>query len=55
MLQTLINNMYERDKLDMSRSSSPLIPAKDAMVIDTSLIDIEELTSLVIKNIEGKK
>jgi cytidylate kinase len=46
--------MYERDKLDMSRSSSPLKTSKDARVIDTSNIDANELTSLVIKIIEGK-
>ena len=54
MLQTLINDMYERDKLDMSRSSSPLKTSKDARIIDTSNIDANELTSLVIKIIEGK-
>ena len=55
MFQSLINDMHERDKLDMSRSSSPLIPAKDARVIDTSCMDAKELTSLAIKMIEGKK
>ena len=54
MLQSLINYMQERDKLDMSRSSSPLIPAKGAKVIDTSSINVNELTSLVIKMIEEK-
>ena len=54
MLQTLINDMHERDKLDMSRSSSPLKASRDARVIDTSSIDANELTSLAIKIIEGK-
>ena len=54
MLQTLINDMHERDKLDMSRSSSPLKASKDARVIDTTNIDANELTSLAIKIIEGK-
>ena len=55
MLQSLINDMYERDKLDMSRSSSPLTPAEDAWVIDTTIMDANKLTLLAIKMIEGKK
>jgi cytidylate kinase len=54
MLQSLINDMNKRDKLDMSRSSSPLTPAKDAWVIDTTSMDANNLTLLAIKMIEGK-
>ena len=54
MLQSLIDDMHERDKLDMSRSSSPLVTAKDAWVIDTSFMDANQLTSWAIKMIEGK-
>ena len=53
MLQTLIREMKERDKLDSSRSTSPLVPAVDAHVIDTSFIDSDELLLKAIKIIEG--
>ena len=53
MLLTLIKDMKERDKLDRSRKTSPLIPANDAHVIDTSNMDAEELLSKVTKIIEG--
>ena len=53
MLQSLIREMSERDKLDSSRTSSPLIPAVDAHVIDTSFIDADELLLKVTKIIEG--
>ncbi len=53
MLQYLIKEMYERDKLDSSRRTSPLVPADDAYVIDTSLIDADELLLKVTKIIEG--
>ena len=55
MLQTFMNNMKERDKLDSNRKISPLVPAKDAYVIDTTLINAEELLSKVVDIIERKK
>ena len=55
MLQTLMNNMRERDRLDSNRQISPLVPAKDAYVIDTTSINPEELLSKVVDIIERKK
>ncbi len=54
MLELLIKDITNRDKLDSSRKTSPLIPAKDAYVIDTSLISADELFLMVINIIEGK-
>ena len=54
MLQTLINDMTERDRLDSNRKTSPLVPAKDAHVIDTTIINSQELLLIVINIIEGK-
>ena len=53
MLHSLIREMKERDKLDSSRITSPLVPAVDAHVIDTSFIDADELLLKVTKIIEG--
>jgi len=53
MLLNLIKDMKERDRLDRSRKTSPLIPADDAHVIDTSNMDADELLSKVTKIIEG--
>ena len=53
MLQNLIREMRERDNLDKSRISSPLVPADDAHIIDTTNMDADELLSKVIKIIEG--
>ena len=53
MLHSLITEINERDKLDSSRKTSPLVPANDAHVIDTSFIDAEELLLKVTKIIEG--
>jgi cytidylate kinase len=54
MLHTLINDMKERDQLDSNRNTSPLVPAKDAHVIDTTIINSQELLLIVINIIEGK-
>ena len=53
MLQSLVREMRERDNLDKSRISSPLVPADDAHIIDTTNMDANELLSKVSKIIEG--
>ena len=53
MLQSLIVELKQRDRLDRSRSTSPLLQAHDAHVIDTSLINAEQLFLKVTKIIEG--
>ena len=53
MLQTLIENMVERDNIDRSREDSPMVPAKDAYVIDTTSMNADQLLSIATKLIEG--
>ena len=51
-LRRLYTEIAERDKRDSTRSVSPLKPAEDAIVIDTSTLDVkgvmEEISKLVI-------
>lgn len=54
MLQSLIKDISLRDKSDKNRLLSPMLPAEDSFIIDTSLIDADNLTSIAIKIIEGK-
>ena len=42
----------ERDKRDRSRTESPLIPAADALIVDSSLLNLDQVTELVISHIE---
>ncbi|QDH79269.1 (d)CMP kinase [Echinicola soli] len=55
-LDKIIHNLEERDRIDSSRSESPLKKADDAVEIDTSLLDFEEqidqITDLAKKKIE---
>ena len=53
MLQTLTEKMVERDNIDRNREDSPMVPAKDAFVIDTTSINSDQLLSIATKLIEG--
>ena len=54
-LRRLYTEIAERDKRDSTRSVSPLKPAEDAIVIDTSTLDVkgvmEEISKLVIDRV----
>ena len=47
-LPALIQKLLLRDKADTERLTSPLIPAKDAIIIDTSDIDASEVFNRTI-------
>ena len=55
MFQSLIKYMNYRDKLDSTRSVSPLVPAKGAHIIDTTTINADELLEKASKIIDGTK
>ena len=44
-------DIAERDERDQRRSVSPLRPAEDALVVDSSLLDLEQVTNLVLDHI----
>ncbi len=44
-------DIAERDERDQSRSASPLKPAEDALVVDSSLLDLTQVTELVLSHI----
>ena len=54
MLHSIMKDISRRDEVDKSRLISPLVPAKDAFIIDTSMIDANELMSIVVNIIEGR-
>ena len=53
MLHALIEKMVERDNTDRDRKDSPMVPAKEAHVIDTTSMDADQLLSIATKLIEG--
>ena len=50
-LPNLIQRLLSRDKADIERLISPLMPAKDAIIIDTSDIDASEVFNITINKI----
>ena len=52
-MRNLQERIEERDKKDSSRVISPLVPAEDAIVIDSSNIGINELKEMVLKLIRS--
>lgn len=47
----LLEEIKARDLRDQTRSISPLVPAKDALVIDTSNLSIDEVVKLMMQHI----
>ncbi len=44
-------DIAERDERDQNRSVSPLKPAEDALVVESSLLDLAQVTELVLAHI----
>jgi CMP/dCMP kinase len=47
-LPRTLEEIHERDRRDAGRASSPLIRAKDAVVVDSTAMDPEEVARLVV-------
>ncbi|MCL1137251.1 (d)CMP kinase [Shewanella pneumatophori] len=53
-IDQLLSEIKERDDRDMNRSVAPLVPAEDALVIDTTNINIEDVLEIAIAHIHKK-
>ena len=51
-LRALLSDIEERDKRDTERSASPLLPASDALVIDSTQLSITEVLDKVLAVVE---
>lgn len=50
---SILKEIKERDELDTHRSISPLKPAKDAIMIDTENLSIEQVTEAILNKINS--
>jgi cytidylate kinase len=48
-MRILLESIKERDRKDSTRKLSPLVPAEDALIIDSSEIGINDLKQKVLK------
>lgn len=51
-IDRLLAEIKERDQRDSSRSVAPLIPAKDALLVDSTGISIEDVLNTILKHVE---
>jgi len=52
-LRGLIDDIQERDTRDMNRKEAPLVPAADAIIIDTGKSTIDEVVSQVMEAVKN--
>ena len=52
-LPDLLRDLGDRDKRDTERSISPLKPARDAVILDSTNLDIEEVVNQILKRFQG--
>ncbi|GFH62759.1 MAG: cytidylate kinase [Candidatus Desulfovibrio kirbyi] len=50
-LATLTNQIRRRDDLDRNRAAAPLRPADNALIVDTSCLDIDGVLSILLQHI----
>jgi cytidylate kinase len=53
-IDEITSNLAARDKADSTRAASPLRPADDATVIDTSEVDVERVVATIIEHVHGE-
>jgi cytidylate kinase len=53
-LDEIIQNLQKRDLIDSTRKESPLIQARDAALLDTSYITIDEQVDFVLERVAAK-
>ncbi|NKF52680.1 (d)CMP kinase [Shewanella sp. WXL01] len=54
-IDRLLAEIIERDERDMNRAAAPLVPADDAITIDTTGIGIEGVLELVLEQVNKSK
>jgi len=54
-LEEVLSQLKTRDNRDSTRQTSPLRPAQDALTIDTSDLNVEDVVELLLRKIHEKK
>ena len=53
--RALLASLEERDARDKARAVSPLVPAEDALIIDSTNLSIEEVLEKVLSEVEARQ
>ena len=54
-LEEIKREISERDEQDSTREDSPLKPAEDAIIVDTTGVPLEQVVEILLREIEKKK
>jgi cytidylate kinase len=54
-LEQVVEEVRERDKRDRERKVSPLVRAKDAVLVDNTAMDVEETARLIVMLARGRE
>ncbi len=54
-VESVAQDLARRDELDSTRSASPLAQAADALVIDTSDRNVDEVVAEILNEYRGRK
>lgn len=52
-LQTELEQIKDRDRQDLTRATSPLHPAPDALVLDTTSLSLEQVVETILTHLAG--
>jgi cytidylate kinase len=53
-IETVRENLVQRDKIDSTRKISPLLKAEDAIVVDTSYTTVDEQVQIILDTVNKK-
>ena len=51
-IDDLLSEIEARDERDRSRSVSPMVPASDAVIVDSSMMDLDQVFELILSHVE---
>ena len=54
-IRVVMDQLCQRDERDETREHAPMMPAKNAIVVDTSDLTIAQVVEMLIDRIQGKK
>ena len=54
-IRVVMDQLHQRDERDETREHAPMMPAKNAIVVDTSDLTIAQVVEMLIDRIQGKK
>lgn len=53
-LRALLDDIKKRDERDMTRKASPMRPADDAVIIDSSILSVDQVFDLMLKEVSQR-